>query len=145
MTNILYFAYGYNMCNKNINDRLSNCEFFNIGKIDNKKFICNKKSTDGSAKANLVDSMGDEVWGVLYCINNSQLKVLDDIESGYDREILNIVLSEGSNILAEVYVSSKTTEFHNATEEYKNAIIEGAIEHKLPDYYIDELKQITTL
>ena len=145
MTNILYFAYGYNMSNKNINDRLSNCELFNIGKIDNKKFICNKRSTDGSAKANLVDSNGDEVWGVIYYINNSQLKVLDEIESGYDREVLNIILSEGSNILAEVYISSKTTEFHNATEEYKNAIVEGAIENNLPAHYVDELKQISTI
>jgi hypothetical protein len=133
------------MSNNNINDRLSNCELFNIGKIDNKKFICNKRSTDGSAKANLVDSNGDEVWGVIYYINNSQLKVLDEIESGYDREVLNIILSEGSNILAEVYISSKTTEFHNATEEYKNAIVEGAIENNLPAHYVDELKQISTI
>jgi len=40
-------------------------------KLPNKRLVCNKKSTDCSGKANLIDSAEDTVWGVLYEIDSA--------------------------------------------------------------------------
>ena len=130
---------------ENIVKRLSHVEFHDIGKIENMLFICNKRSTDGSGKANIIKSNGDEVWGVLYYLNKSQLELLDIIESGYHREKLKILLNGRRSTLAEVYVSLNLREDPTATEEYKNNIIKGALEYSLPDFYVNKLKQISTI
>jgi|WetSurMetagenome_2_1015567.scaffolds.fasta_scaffold210809_1 gamma-glutamylcyclotransferase len=133
------------MSSENIIKRLSDVEFHRTGKIDDMILLCNKRSTDGSGKANIIPSKGDEVWGVLYYLNKSQLEILDKIESGYHREEQEILLNSGTSTRAEVYASLNIREDPVATEYYKNNIVKGAMEHDLPDFYVNHLKQIKTL
>ncbi len=111
-------------------------------KLPDKSLVCNKKSTDGSGKANLADTAGDTVWGVLYEIDSAELGQLDDCEGGYKRECLGVITEQDSLVRAWVYISSKLTDDPRPYDRYKELMISGACEHRLPSYYIELIKSI---
>ncbi|MFC1731584.1 gamma-glutamylcyclotransferase, partial [candidate division KSB1 bacterium] len=51
---------------------------------------------------------------------------------------------QDSTIRAEIYISNNLTDDPRPLKKYKDWIIEGAIEHKIPEKYIDSLKEIPT-
>jgi len=140
---MLNFAYGSNMSRQRLSSRISEAKFYGIGKILDKKLLCNKKSIEGSGKANLVNTPGEIVWGVLYKINDKDIHILDKIEDGYQRQTHKILINE-KNVLAELYVSERLT-YELPTKSYKKHIVEGAIENQLPLDYIKNLKNIHTI
>lgn len=101
------------------------------------KLLCNKKSIDGTGKANIVYSSGDSVWGVLYEMDDEYAHKLDGIEKGYDRKKFEIDTDNGK-VDANAYISTKLTDSLPSVY-YKDIIVQGAIEYKLPDEYIDYL------
>jgi gamma-glutamylcyclotransferase len=139
---ILYFAYGSNMSLNRISERINEVKTVNIGFLLDYKLLCNKKSIDGTGKANIVYSPGDIVWGVVYKIYEDDMDVLDQIEVGYERKGFEIVTEEGK-IEANAYISYKITDTL-PKNYYKEFILEGAVENKLPDEYIEYLILLTT-
>ena len=139
---VLYFAYGSNMKSARIRERVPSARFVGRAWISGKRLVCNKKSRDGSGKANLVDSPGDVVWGVLYEIATSELERLDRAESGYNRLVLPVIREHGGTIEAVVYVSDKLTSDPVPYDGYKSMIVEGAREHELPQGYIAFLESL---
>lgn len=107
-----------------------------------KRMLCNKKSTDGSAKANLIDDPGSEVWGVLYEIASSDLGKLDKIELGYKRVTVNVLTQQNKSVPSETYISNKLTSTHFCYDWYKDLILKGANEHALPANYVEHLKKL---
>jgi len=142
--NFLYFAYGSNMSEERLKEREIGFEKYNIGYIENMKLIMNKKSIDGSAKANIVKTNGETVWGVLYRIDSRFKQSLDRFEGNYQSEILDVNLCESCSVKALTYTSNYTTEDQRAYDDYKEIIIQGALEHNLPEYYVELLKKIPT-
>jgi gamma-glutamylcyclotransferase len=122
--------------------RCSTAKPYGIAKLPDKRLVCNKKSEDGSSKANLEDAPGDNVWGVLYEMDSPELNILDKREKGYDRISLNVLADDELSLEAYVYISSKLTSDPRPYNSYKELMINGAIEHKLPSCYIEFLKQI---
>jgi len=139
---ILYFAYGSNMSFNRISKRINRVKTVNIGFLLNYKLLCNKKSIDGTGKANIVYSPGDIVWGVVYEVCEDYMDELDRIEVGYERKAFEIVTEEGK-IEVNAYISNKLTDAFTKTY-YKEFILEGAVENKLPEHYIDYLICIPT-
>lgn len=135
------FAYGSNMCTQRMRGRISSVEPLGRAKLLTKRLVCNKRSNDGSAKANLEDA-ADTVWGVLYEIDSAELGKLDECEGGYERECLGVLTDHDSLVRAYVYISSKLTSDHRPYDWYKALMIRGALEHELPSFYIELLKQI---
>lgn len=111
-------------------------------RLFNKKLVLNKRSMDGSGKANLEDSEGDEVWGVLYEINFSDIEKLDKVEKGYQRKTSWVKTDENKLVQAEIYVSTDYTLDARPFSWYKNLLISGAKEHNLPKDYINFLTTI---
>ena len=144
MSKTLYFAYGSNMSTGRLFSRIYGAKVFSSGRIVDKKVICNKKSIDKSGKANLVNSPGNVVYGILYEIDQSDLDKLDKFENGYQRKTVEILMEKGVSVLAESYISSNCTDDSRPLKWYKKFIVEGAIEHRFPEDYIDYLKQIHT-
>ena len=107
-----------------------------------KRMVCNKKSRDGSGKANLVGSRGDLVWGVLYEIDSAELDKLDQIECDYQRVKLHILTEQDNSIPAYVYISVNLTNDPVPYKWYKDLIIMGARKHQLPKDYLEYLEQI---
>lgn len=137
-----YFAYGSNMVTKRLRSRVPSAKVIGQAKLLNKRMVCNKKSIDGSGKANLVDSLGDVVWGVLYKVDIEELSKLDRAEGGYQRLAMQVLTNEEDFIESEVYISLRLTTDPTPYDWYKDLIISGACEHELPSDYLEYLKQL---
>ena len=141
---VLYFAYGSNMWSERLCSRVPSAKTIGRAILEDWKLMFNKRSKDGSAKANLIESPGDTTWGVLYEIGTQDLDALDRAEGGYKRISVSTRTSDEKTVEAVTYVSTKLTDDHTAYAWYKDTIIAGAREHKLPQEHISYLKQFPT-
>lgn len=139
---IIYFAYGSNMNTKKFKEIIKLAEKMGIGKIEDRRLVFNKKSNDGSTKANLKYQKGNSVWGVIYRIDIDDLKKLDRKEGGYSRKEFDIVTGRGVKISAYIYISDKIIENKLPYNWYVNHIIKGAKENNLPADYIKSLEGV---
>lgn len=135
-----YFAYGSNMKSEHLRNRIGDFATCIIGRVPDIRFLFNKKSSDGTAKANIVQDPDYEVWGVVYGVTPEQLKRLDQIEIGYERRAVNVRLSDGSTIRAETYCSARPVDDLLPYEWYKRLVVDGAIENSLPTEYVRYLR-----
>ena len=122
--------------------------------IDSAEFICraelkgwrlvfNKKSEDGSAKADIEDSPGDSVIGVIYEIDENEKTRLDGKEDKYEPISVTVTLEDCSTEKVLTYKSDhKTGEL--PYEWYLKLIIGGAKTHGLRKEYIKTLESINT-
>ncbi len=133
---VLYFAYGSNMSTRHLRCRIPSVKSIGISYLKDEKVVFNKRSVDNSGKANLVYSLGDVTWGVLYDIDCQDLKRLDEVEGGYKRVPRQVWKTCGNVVKAETYVSTKLTDDPRAYECYKELVLSGAREHNLPRDYI---------
>ena len=137
---ILYFAYGSNMSSKRLRSRVTSAELIDPAFLKDVRMLTNKRSKDGSGKANLVESPGDVTWGVLYEIDVQDLDTLDKVESEYDRVTLKVWKPDGNVVKAVMYISTNLTDDPRAYEWYKEFILAGAKESNLPKDYIAYLE-----
>jgi hypothetical protein len=109
-----------------------------IAKLLDYKFAYNKRgSKDGTGKANIYPCKNVYVYGVTYELIDEQMKKLDIKEDGYVR-ICTTLLFGGKKISAVSY-KAKPNRIDDAlrpSKDYRNKIIQGAIENKLPKTYI---------
>lgn len=122
--------------------RVPSAKSLGRARLDNKRMVCNKRSKNGSGKANVQDSPGEVAWGVLYEISSKELANLDKAEGGYDRVSLQVWTSDDVPVEAEVYISRMLTDDPKPFDWYKEFIVSGAQEHRLPESYIEYLKRL---
>ncbi|MDW8404339.1 gamma-glutamylcyclotransferase family protein [Chloroflexus sp.] len=139
-TRVLYFAYGSNMLSERLCSRVPSAQVIGRARLEDWRLVFNKRSRDGSAKANLTASLGDTTWGVLYEVDAQDLNKLDKIEGGYQRISVQICKPDGEKVTAATYVSTDVVDNQTAYEWYKNMVIAGAREHGLPQDYIAYLE-----
>ncbi len=113
------------------------------------KLVCNKKSKDGSSKANIIktDIPGELVWGLLFNIDSKEKPLLDKAEGlglGYNEDTLTFVDQLNNSYSAQVYIAdSKSINSHLLPFDwYKEFIVTGCIQNKLPGDYILQLQSI---
>lgn len=139
---VAYFAYGSNMSTGWLKRYVPSAKPLGHAKLLDKRLVCNKKSKDGSGKANLANSAGDVVWGVLYEVDLTELDKLDRVEGGYTRVSLDVITNQGSSIKAYVYISCELTDDVRPHDWYKELMVKGAREHQVPPFYMKYLEQI---
>jgi len=142
MKRILYFAYGSNMQSKRLRSRIGSVKTIGLAFLKDRKVVFNKRSKDGSGKANLVQSPGDITWGVLYEINLEGLDKLDKLESGYGRVNIQVWLPGNNMVEAVTYISDNLTNDPRPYKWYKEIVLSGAREHNLPQDHIAYLEEI---
>ena len=131
----LYFAYGSNLCIRQMNDRCPNNSKIGMGKLKGHRWIITKRGY-----ANVVKSSDEDVWGIIYEISMSDEEKLDVYEGVstkcYVKENLDIVMDEKiQNCLTYV---DPTTEEGVPTSTYANTINEGLCDSKLPEEYVEK-------
>jgi cation transport regulator ChaC len=139
------FAFGSNMCS----GRFRHYRMHPEGEgraalLSEYRLLFNKKSNDGSGKANAELHPGGQVRGVLYAIPDADLKTLDDGEKGYYRTKLPVSTTDSSITEAWVYLASEPSN-DSALRPYtwyKRFLVEGARQHALLPEYIAKLEQI---
>jgi cation transport regulator ChaC len=110
--------------------------------LKDRRISFNKRSNDGSGKANLLERPGDVTWGVLYEIDFKDLKMLDRVEAGYERVTVQVWKLDGNVVEAVTYVSANLTDDPRAHEWYKGLVLSGAREHNLPQDYVAYLERL---
>ena len=146
---MLIFAYGSNMnlnrLTKRVPSAVKVCNAF----LPGYKLVCNKISKDGSAKANIMktDNLAELVWGVLFTIDDKEKPLLDKAEGlgkGYNEDKLTFFDDAGNTYTAQVYIADSNSIDNTLLpyDWYKEFIISGAIQNKLPAEYILNLKSI---
>jgi gamma-glutamylcyclotransferase len=138
---VLYFAYGSNMSGARLRSRIASAEVVGPAFLKDMEMLFNKRGSDGSGKANLVESPGGVTWGVLWKISPRDLDTLDKVEGGYDRVAVQAWKSDGNVVGAVTYVSGRLSDDPRAYEWYKEIVIAGAREHDLPRDYIAYLER----
>lgn len=147
---MIYFAYGSNMLTRRLEKRIGTVKLLGTGILKQHKFSFNKKSKDGSLKADAfyTGDNADEVIGVLFEITDSQKKSLDKAEGlGYGYDLKTVKVSRSDQIIDVVtYVSTDNdqTGVNAPYNWYSEIIIAGAMEHNLPSAYIEIIKSNKT-
>lgn len=136
MKKIRYFAYGSNLLLPRLERRVGGVVFAGRACLPNWVFCMNKRSADGTAKANVQRSPGDEVWGVLYELTEEQLDRLSYYEANYDRLEVHVTTEEGEELAAVTFSSNRLTDTTAVDPEYLATLIEGARAHGLPDHVV---------
>ena len=137
------FCYGSNMSSERITERCSSSSFISRASVIGWKLLFNKRSKDGSGKANLVWT-GDEslVWGVIFDISEDQKSILDKFEGlgwGYDELKLLVISDLGEEIECVCYIATDDKYLEKSLkphEWYKEFCLVGAREHNIPQDYI---------
>ena len=137
---VIYFAYGSNLRKEQMAERNVVIYDSHIGFIKGYKLEFNKKSIDGSSKANITKFADEIVWGICYVLDVDGFENLKEYEKGY-KELEITVYSENQEILftAKTFISDKICA-ELPIKEYLNIIIGGAKQHELPQDHIQKLE-----
>lgn len=133
-----YFAYGSNLSKKRLLERIGKFHTASVAILKGYKFIYNKKSIDGTAKANLIKEPNSEVYGICYEIDYNDFDKLDKYEQGYNRITKLTVSLLDTDTEAETvsYISQSITE-QPVFEDYRQIIIQSAKEWGINQNYIN--------
>jgi len=149
-----YFAFGSNLSTKRIRKNCESAKAVHVGKVDKYKLDFGHHSTGWQgAVATITPDPREAVYGVIWEIEQKHKKSLDQQE-GVHRKIYREITVEvapitqkglGKKIRCVSYVLEQD-KFQNGnhlpTPAYKDTIIRGAKEHRLPQVYIKRLESL---
>ncbi|KAH6941520.1 hypothetical protein HPB50_019251 [Hyalomma asiaticum] len=139
---ILYFAYASNMWSRRIHICNPTAKYFDIGELEGYHidFFDYFESWRGASAA-LQKSAGRITHGVIWTIQKEDIHKLDQQESDYEGVDVTVKLSSGEEVVCRTYVYGHTKAGNKSVPSlfYKAVIVAGAIEHKLPETYVQEL------
>lgn len=147
---MLIFAYGSNMNLNRLIKRVPSAVKVTNAFLPGYKLICNKVSKDGSAKANIIktDNLAELALGVIFTINDKEKPLLDKAEGlgmGYNEDKLTFFDDTNNTYTAQVYIADSRAIDNDLLpyDWYKEFIVTGAIQNKLPAEYISQLQSIS--
>jgi len=135
----LYFAYGSNLSSRRLAERIPSAEPQGPARLPGYRLVFNKRSADGSGKANLVPSPSEETWGALWSISRGAWPALDGFEPGYVRTPCSVLDASGQARAASVYLWPGEGPEEAPYDWYLDYLIEGARENALPPEYVRRL------
>ncbi|XP_036309657.1 gamma-glutamylcyclotransferase isoform X1 [Pipistrellus kuhlii] len=147
---VMYFAYGSNLLTERIHLRNPSAEFCCVARLQDFKLDFGNPQGKTSETwhggiATIFHSPGDEVWGIVWKMNKSNLSSLDKqegVNSGtYAPMEVNVYTQEGKKITCRSY-QMKNYESAPPSPQYKKVICMGAKENGLPLEYQKKLNAI---
>ena len=140
---ILYFAYGSNMSAVRMKQRLDWEAPRQSASLENYQLVFNQAGFNDPhwSPANIQPSTGELVEGIVYEVEEKDLKILDVYEKYYQRLGVDILSSNGTPVKAITYLSQNAREEKHPTRKYLNFLLEG--KELLSPEYFDDLRQIT--
>jgi gamma-glutamylcyclotransferase len=145
---VFTFGYGSNMCLGRLKCRVPSAEPVATAELRGFRLVFNKRSADGSAKANVesTNDPADYVLGAVFDLLSGEVEWLDDAEglgAGYKaRDVSVTELGTGRRFVATTYVAEDTYIVNDRRPYtwYKRHIVEGARHFGLPDEYIANIE-----
>ncbi len=115
--------------------------------LENYKLKFEKAALNDPKKgfANISISEKEQVHGILYDLNDSEILILDARVGGYTRKEVLVKLTNGKSLPATTYVADHNVIFENLlpSSEYIQLICES--DDLLPKYYLDAVRTTKTL
>lgn len=134
-----YLAYGSNLEKGRLLERINKFHTASKAILPGYRFVYNKKSVDGTSKANITLTEGSEVQGICYEIDEDDLRILDQSERGYSRIKLPILISPNTDATAITYISNSIIHDVPPSREYRDIILQGAKDWKLDKEYVQNV------
>ena len=147
---MIYFAFGSNMLERRLKhpDRVPATVARGIAAAPGLVVRFHKRSKDGSGKCTLIAADDStEAWGVLFDIPEEDVETLDRVEGvpagHYARQPISVRRADGETVEAQTYIAQEP--FIDDTlipfDWYLGFVVDGAIEHGLPQEPVEELRQ----
>ncbi len=143
---VYYFAYGSNMLNEQMSDRVSGSMPIGPAKLPGYKICFNIPGTIfKNTVCNIICDESSVVWGVLYCVKRKEFIKRMDFYEGvthgeYYRQEVNVILQNGENVSTFVYLSEKLAKESMPSSTYLDIMLRGANQNMLPKEYIQMLE-----
>ncbi|MEW6534227.1 MAG: gamma-glutamylcyclotransferase family protein [Candidatus Auribacterota bacterium] len=120
--------------------------------LENYLLKFNKKSVDGTTKANIVAATDQRVYGILYKMNAAELNKLDNIEgvtSGhYRRKTVPVCTTNGEVFMADVFIANDKyvcdDDNIRPSQQHLNTLITAACDNRLDQQYIEYLRSLAS-
>ena len=138
----LYFAYGANMDPDEFTRRVGAMERIGPAYLENHRLVFNRHSTRWQGGvSSVVESPGQQAFGILWRITPQALAQLDVIENptAYARVVKDVVVEGGHRMTCHLYVSHPQREMEPAPA-YLALLINAAEKANLPPDHIAMLK-----
>ena len=147
---MLYFAYGSNMDWAQMRSRCPSAEFNGTACLFDYRLAFTRFSTNrGCGVADAVSATGNEVWGVIYKINDHDLESLDRSEgytvgganNAYERCTTTVFIDGNINkpMQVDIYFANAQEQPPLPNQTYKELIVNGATYWNLPQNYIEKV------
>jgi cation transport regulator ChaC len=141
-----YFAYGSNMQRATFVERRGMRPQRSVwGRLHGYRLTFHLPVGPGErGVANVIPDASATTYGVLHLITSEEFDRLDSTEgvgSGYyRRHSVEVVDRNGEKVAAWIYVSPHGVAGRKPSARYLALLLEGAIEHEVPDDYLRELR-----
>jgi cation transport regulator ChaC len=145
---VWYFAYGSNLNRAVMESRAGRVLEAQVGRLENYELLFNKKVRGGSGEANIQPARGKTVYGALYKVTDSALRILDRATGApvhYRRIEVGALDQNGNKVNAQVYIASKVEKGLRPASQYLQTILDGAAQFALPEEYIALIKKAAGL
>ena len=142
---ILYFAYGSNMSAARMKQRLGWEAPRLAASLKDFKLVFDQASFNDPSwsPANIRSEQGGLVEGMVYEVEEKDLKILDGYEKYYQRLEVKVMAAQEKKLDAVTYLSKKSRGEKPPTQEYLNFLFEG--KSFLSREYFDELTWIQVI
>jgi gamma-glutamylcyclotransferase len=139
----LYFAYGSNMLEQRLKDRVKSAEFLSNAWVRGYEVRFRKISIDDSGKADLVHTgePSDIVHGVVFRFDLNEWDALNAAEPGYDPETIEVQTTTG--VLKATTYLARGDQIDESLEPYTwylEVIRCGAEQHGIPEDYRQKIE-----
>lgn len=146
---MLYFAYGSNMLQTRIEQRLGACRRVVSGWIEGYVLRFHKNGGDGSGKCDCFGTRieSNTLHGVVYELSLEQAERLDAFEGpGYTRQSMEIRHGTGRLDVCAYFARPEHIDAELLPFSwYKGLVLAGAIQAGLPDYYVEGIRAVTAV
>ena len=142
------FSYGSNLYLNRIFNRTKSVVVIDTHELIGFKLTFNKKSSDGSNKANITETEdpNDSVWGVIHRLDLSEKLILDQYEGlgyGYNYQKFSLsIKGDEKTIHSYMATDQQYLEKGEPYQWYLNFVIAGTIENGFPESYTNKLKSL---
>ncbi len=146
---MLCFCYGSNMSRRRLQARVPSAQFLTAAELPCHRLRFHKAAMDGSAKcdAHETGSSDDRVIGVVYEIAGNEKRDLDKHEAlgrGYNEKQVELITPTG-NLQAWMYFATRIKDSLKPFRWYKEHVLIGARENRLPADYIAQIEAVESI
>jgi gamma-glutamylcyclotransferase len=144
----LYFAYGSNMLTRRLTARTPSAVAVATAYVEGYRLTFDKVSSDGSGKCDIepTGNAADLVWAVLFRIATAEAADLDDAEGlghGYRKGEVQAIAAS-TKTLATAYFATHKDPARLPYDWYNAFVLQGAIQHELPEDYIEQIRSVVS-